>query len=115
MQACARLLPPGRPLDAHRALTDQGLDSLGALELRNRLGLIVGARLSATLLFDYPTVDALVTHLATDQLGLLAPAVVAVPEPVPADLTSADPAAMTDLELDAALAGFERLLVEADA
>lgn len=118
-QACTKLLPPGRPLDARLALTDQGLDSLGALELRNRLGQIVGARLSATLLFDYPSVEALVAHLATDQLGLPAPAstpaAAPAPAPEPQALVDVDPAGLSDLELDAALAGFERLLQEAEA
>lgn len=115
-QACTKLLPPGRPLDARLALTDQGLDSLGALELRNRLSQMVGVRLSATLLFDHPSVDALVTHLGTDHLGLLAaPTAAPAPAPLPDELPDTDPTAMSDLELDAALAGFERLLQGADA
>jgi KS-AT-KR-ACP domain-containing polyene macrolide polyketide synthase/pimaricinolide synthase PimS2/candicidin polyketide synthase FscD len=51
-----------------RPLRDLGLDSLIAVELANRLRAATGLRVAATVAFDYPTADALVTHLA----GLLA-------------------------------------------
>jgi aryl carrier-like protein len=40
-------------------LSDAGLDSLLAVELRNVLGKSLGMNLSATLLFDHPSVEAL--------------------------------------------------------
>ncbi|WP_425583449.1 SDR family NAD(P)-dependent oxidoreductase, partial [Streptosporangium oxazolinicum] len=56
------LAGPARVPD-DRGLFDLGLDSLTAIELRNRLGTEVGERLPATVLFDHPTVRALTEHL----------------------------------------------------
>ncbi|MES2221024.1 MAG: SDR family NAD(P)-dependent oxidoreductase, partial [Acidobacteriota bacterium] len=45
------------------ALQDLGLDSLMALEMRNDLAQSLGISLPAGLLFDYPSVDQLVSHV----------------------------------------------------
>lgn len=51
------------PLDV--PLTDMGLDSLMAVDLRNRLQKALGQELSPTVVFDYPTVSRMVGMLGT--------------------------------------------------
>jgi acyl transferase domain-containing protein len=60
-------------------LFEQGLTSLGAVELRRRLGKRVGAVLATTVLFEYPTLDQLVEHLGA--VTLAEPAEPAAHEP----------------------------------
>ena len=56
---------PGQPLDRSANLFDIGLDSLMAVELRNRLQTRLPSRtLSSTLLFEHSSVVALAAHLA---------------------------------------------------
>jgi hypothetical protein len=49
-----------------RPLQELGLDSLLSIELRNALGLSINRTLPATLLFNYPTLDALTEFLARE-------------------------------------------------
>ncbi|MEP5769738.1 SDR family NAD(P)-dependent oxidoreductase [Nisaea sp.] len=49
--------------DADRGFFDQGLDSMNAIELRNRLQSALGGVLPATLAFDYPTPKRLAQYL----------------------------------------------------
>ncbi len=98
-------LPPGSSLDPHQGLRDVGLDSLMAVELKNRLQTSVGAVLPATLAFDYPTPAALVQFLA--ELLQIAPAVDPCKPAPAAQAASAaernDVAALSDAEAEALL------------
>ncbi|MCB1630178.1 MAG: SDR family NAD(P)-dependent oxidoreductase [Sinobacteraceae bacterium] len=56
-------LPATTQLDPRTPLREAGLDSLMAVELRNALTRSIGQALPATLLFDYPSVDAVTNYL----------------------------------------------------
>ncbi|MGD9836054.1 MAG: acyl carrier protein, partial [Piscinibacter sp.] len=87
--AVLRMAPQRVPND--RALRALGLDSLMALELRNRLEKRTGVALSPTLAWNHPTVAAIAGHLAERmQLPL-------------------DEAPAPDVELDALLAELEQM------
>ena len=71
---CAASPPRPRRADVEaieldQPLHDLGLDSLMAVELRNLLGVAIEAELPATLLFEHPSVSALVDHLLADHLA----------------------------------------------
>jgi 3-oxoacyl-(acyl-carrier-protein) synthase/acyl carrier protein len=60
--AVSRIL--GSAVPASEPLMAAGLDSLGAVELRNSLEGSFGMQLPSTLVFDYPTVDSISDFLA---------------------------------------------------
>jgi polyketide synthase 12/myxalamid-type polyketide synthase MxaB/epothilone polyketide synthase D len=95
-------------LEPHRGFADAGMDSLMTLELRNRLQRLLGRPLSASVVFNYPSVHQLGGYLATLLAEAPAPA---APEPARA---SAEPPPTPTDEPEAALTDDEiaRLVAE---
>ncbi|MEB3357236.1 MAG: SDR family NAD(P)-dependent oxidoreductase, partial [Synechococcales bacterium] len=62
-------ISPTQLTDPHQGLTDLGLDSLTAVELRNRLQTSLEQPLPATLVYDYPTLADLTRYVATTFFG----------------------------------------------
>ena len=57
----------GAGVSAEAPLTSAGLDSLGAVELRKELAGLTGLELPSTLVFDYPSAQA-ISELIAGQL-----------------------------------------------
>ena len=99
------VLDLGRPegLGPDRPLKDFGLDSLVAVELRNRLQTVTGLRLPSTLLFDYPTPGAL-AKMIRDELNLDHAVAAAVSTPINTELDRLETMvrAMSDIDLERA-------------
>jgi acyl transferase domain-containing protein/NADPH:quinone reductase-like Zn-dependent oxidoreductase/acyl carrier protein len=99
-------IDPGAAVDARAPLGELGLDSLLAVELRNKLGAGLGKPLPVTLLFDFPTIDALTDHLL-EQLGGATADHGAPPEPQPGAPAASD---LVDAVEDLSDEEVERLL-----
>jgi hypothetical protein len=56
-------LDPQHPVAVHQGLSDLGMDSLMAVELSNRLSVLIDRSLPSTLAFEHPTLDLLAAHL----------------------------------------------------
>ncbi|SES49967.1 Phosphopantetheine attachment site, partial [Streptomyces sp. yr375] len=86
----------------HRTFAELGVDSLAAVELRNRLSEATGIRLPAAVVFEYATPVALAAHLhesmpAAD--GTRATSVLAELDQLETALTSAEPGAVDRAKL----------------
>jgi acyl carrier protein len=68
-----RLQVPASQIETARSFADHGMDSVAAVELAAALSNRLGKRLDETLLWDYPTVDALIHALVPGTPELPAP------------------------------------------
>jgi acyl transferase domain-containing protein/acyl carrier protein len=100
-------LPPAR-IAVREPLGNLGFDSLMTLELRNRIESSLGLKLSATVVWNYPTITALTDYLAR-KLDL-APTQVPASPPAPAAALPALSAAVNDLTEDEASAALAETL-----
>lgn len=65
----------GRTIDPDEPLMQAGLDSLGAVELRNALNTTFGIDFPATIVMDFPTVASLVGHITGSTRQVQAPTI----------------------------------------
>jgi acyl carrier protein len=94
----------GEVLAPDAPLNEAGLDSLMALELRRALAQGLNLDLPATLLFNFPTIDALTAHLA-DLIGLNDAPAAPAPQPPSAPETIVENVMkMTEAEMAAVIA-----------
>ncbi|MEH2032451.1 MAG: SDR family NAD(P)-dependent oxidoreductase [Nostoc sp.] len=63
-------LPSSAQIGLEQGFVELGIDSLTAVELRNRLQTSLECAIASTVMFDYPTVGALVDYLMGEVLGL---------------------------------------------
>lgn len=101
-------LKEGQVPSRHERLTDLGLDSLMAVQLRNRLsrGLSREKPLPATVMFDYPTIEKLATKLLSVLVGggERDPEPEAVAERTPTAISAARVAGMSEADIETLLA-----------
>jgi acyl carrier protein len=91
----------GRQIEPSQPFLSYGLDSVQAMSMVGDLEVTFGGRLSPTLAWDYPSVDAMAEHLAERLVARVAAAPTA-PRPEPGPPTSR-------AEIEGLLAGIEHL------
>ena len=66
-------LDAAHPPAIREGLTDMGMDSLMAVELRNRLQASLECSLASTVVFEHPTIESLASYLLNDVLSFGSP------------------------------------------
>ena len=94
----------GEQVSPDEPLMAAGLDSLGAVELRNKLQEDLGVNLPNTLVFDYPTQQALTTFITSQMLATAA-----------TTTTAAAAAAVSTLPMSGRVLPSQRLLQQVPA
>jgi acyl transferase domain-containing protein len=111
-QLAAVLKTTAQRIDLRKPMGSMGVDSLMALELVRRLSKSIGIKVPATVVFNYPTIVTLASHLQTRMGGVVtASAHVAsdvLPASIPATFAS-DVHAMSDDDALRALVGDQRV------
>ncbi|WP_335984356.1 SDR family NAD(P)-dependent oxidoreductase [Streptomyces sp. CA2R106] len=112
--AAAVVLGHIRPgdIDSQRPFREMGIDSLTALELRNRLASETGLTLPATLVFDYRAPDELARFLL-EELGELGDTWAPADEDIAEQFARLETALAKDRDLDEKLRGFARSRLQA--
>jgi acyl carrier protein len=64
-------LSANHKIDELQPLRELGIDSLLAVELRNRIGEVIGKPLPVTLIYDYPSLSQIAEYVGGTVLGLL--------------------------------------------
>jgi thioesterase domain-containing protein len=119
-EQAAAVLGHGAPeaVEPGTTFLEQGMDSLTAVEFRNRLAVVTGLRLTGALAFDHPTPAALAAHLAGRLAGK--PSTPDAPEPAESLVTLYRRAAEAGraaeaMQLIQGLAGFREKFTGPDA
>ncbi|MBG0851772.1 acyl carrier protein [Streptomyces spinoverrucosus] len=77
----ALLMTEDEELPLEDSFFELGLTSLALTDVKQRLETLLGRAISSTAMFNRPTVEQLVDHLATDVLAELFDADAATPQP----------------------------------
>jgi len=108
MLTSALRMAPDHQIDPLERLFDLGVDSLIAIELKNKLQTVLQRPVSSTLLFDYPSLEALSKHILTELVNNVDDA--AIESPTRVDATSPQQEEMTNLDALSEEAAEEELL-----
>jgi hypothetical protein len=95
--------PNGNLLGTQTGFFAAGMDSLTSIELRNYLQASLECSLSATVVFNYSTIERLTDYLATTVLKLTLPADPAATQSPPSDLFAKTIEQLSDDEAESAL------------